>query len=146
MRWRRIFYHAPSTRINSKHDSVVDWGLHGGNWLSITNTRSAQFCFLPRASLLPGRRRKSHSFDFINLLKQKIEFLWMRWTQREEARDEVEQTYIYAMLCCFINQIITRSRRSSFMAFCCQSHPLIAVSMPYRSSTDLATSAGKCST
>lgn len=30
MRWRRIFYHAPSTRINSKHDSVVDWGLHGG--------------------------------------------------------------------------------------------------------------------
>lgn len=50
------------------------------NWLYITNiTRRAPRIFFLRAlALVSEKIRKSHSFDFINLLKQKIEFLWMR--------------------------------------------------------------------
>lgn len=71
--------------------------------------------------------RKSHSFDFINLLKQKIEFLWMLCILQRDREKRSDGDAHAVSPAAFVYKSNSHSFPQRLMAFNCQSHPLIAM-------------------
>lgn len=161
--WQRGFHHAPSTRINSKHDSLFSGGFrredmkklvayyeHNKANLNISfrsifffSSFFSFFHFLLASGVVKMKENPTHLI-LSTYLNRKLNFYGCHVNENgrrlsERKRNDAREFTLRFSYYKSNNHSLGRGR--SFMAFNCQSYSLIAVSMPYLSSTDLMTSA-----